>query len=579
MILQALATLYSTLESKGILEKPGWQYGNVSYALKLNDDGKVVKLVPLMIPVMRGKKEVLGPSSLKIPAQVKRSSGVNPNYLCENSSYFLAADNKGKPKRALECFQACGQLHSRLLTEVDHPAAKAILKFFENPDPAQLIKAAVFKDSLDDILNGANLVFMYGNEYAQEIPELQQAWDAAYSDDGGSATGICLVTGNRAPVARLHPSIKGVRDAQSSGASLVSFNAPAFESYGRDNAQGLNAPVSQNAAFAYGAALNWLISQPKNRSFLGDSTVVYWAEDGESAYSDCFSSFFGGNTITEDELERVVQNLCSGKNVFWNDIPLNPDNHFYILGLAPNASRLSVRFFIQDKFGDIITKINRHYDRLRIDGSDRDRHESMSTWWLMNETVNQHSSTKSPSPQMAGSLIRSILTDTYYPATMMNQLQLRIHAEGIISHRRAAMIKAYLLKNTAGTANYISYKEVLEVKLNEDSIYPAYVLGRLFSVLEGLQETANGKSTIRDRYFNSACATPAIVFPILIRLAQAHLKKLSTGGRIYYEQQLTSLACKLDHAYPQRLNLNDQGIFQLGYYHQTQKRFTKKEEK
>ena len=579
MILQALTELYSVLASKGTLEKPGWQYGNVSYALKLNDDGNVIELVPLMTSVTRGKKVVMGPTPMKIPAQVKRSSGVSPNYLCENSSYFLAADNKGKPQRALECFKACGQLHARLLAGTDHPAARAILKYFANPDPAGIINSAVFRDSLDDLLNNANLVFKYGNEYAQEIPELQQAWDAAYADDSDSATGVCLVTGKRAPVARLHPSIKGVRDAQSSGASLVSFNAPAFESYGRNEDQGLNAPVSQNAAFAYGAALNWLIAQAEHRAFLGDSTIVFWAEDGESAYSDCFGSFFGGNTISAEELARVVNNLSAGRNVSWNDIPLDPDNHFYILGLAPNASRLSVRFFVQDTFGDIISKVGRHYERLRIDGSERDLQESMSVWWLMNETVNQHSSSKAPSPQMAGSLIRAILTDTYYPATMMNNLQLRIRAERVISHRRAAMIKAYLLKNTTGTADYIRYREVLDVKLNEDSIYPAYVLGRLFSVLEGLQQAANGASTIRDRYFNSACATPATVFPILIRLAQAHLKKLSTGGRIHYEQQLTALMGKLDSAYPQRLSLNDQGIFQLGYYHQTQKRFTKKEEK
>ena len=581
MILQALTQLYDALAAKGTLEKPGWQSGNVSYALILNDDGTIERVEPLMIPVMRGKKQVMGPRPMKIPAQVKRSSGVSSNFLCDNSSYILGVDAKGKPERSLECFRACGQKHAQLLENADHPAARAILQYFEHWDPAQISQCEALQEYIGEMLAGANIVFKYGDQFAQDILPLQQAWDAAYSDESNSDIGRCLVTGKRAPIAILHPSIKGVKDAQSSGATLVAFNAPAFESYGREGGQGLNAPVSQSAAFAYGAALNWLLGQSEHRTFLGDSTIVYWAEDGESAYADCFGSFFGGTSITEKDIATVFRSLANGNPVAWNDVPLNPENRFYILGLAPNAARLSVRFFLQGTFGDYIAKVQRHYDRLSIDGSERDSRESMAAWWLLNETVNQKSSSKAPSPQMSGSFIRSILTDTYYPATLMNQLQLRIRAEGDINHRRAAIIKAYLLKNTAGTAEYSRYEEVLDVKLNEESTYPAYVLGRMFSVLEALQQSANPgiSATIRDRYFNSACATPATVFPILIRLAQAHLKKLTAGGRIYYEQQLTELIGKLDQAYPQRLNLNDQGIFQLGYYHQTQKRYTKKEEK
>ena len=119
------------------------------------------------------------------------------------------------------------------------------------------------------------------------------------------------------------------------------------------------------------------------------------------------------------------------------------------------------------------------------------------------------------------------------------------------------------------------------MELNQDTTYQPYLLGRLFAVLEGLQQAANPgiNTTIRDRYFNSACATPAVVFPQLLKLAQAHLKKLGGGLEVNYNKQISDILAKFDRDYPASLNLYDQGIFQLGYYHQTQARFTKKEEK
>lgn len=582
MILQSLVSLYDKLAEKGKLDRPGWQEAKVTYALQLNEDGGIRRAVSLMVPSIVGKKEKLVPTVIKVPAQVKRTVGVAANFLCDNSSYMLGADAKGKPERAMECFTACRELHLKLLEGVEHPAARAAVRFFETWQPAQAQECEALRESWDEMLSGGNLVLMAGEQLLHEIPEIRAAWDSAYSDAGDGEIMRCLVTGEKGPIARLHPSIKGVRDAQSSGASLVSFNAPAYDSYGHDGGQGSNAPVSQRAAFAYGAALNYLLSQQECRVYLGDMTVVFWAEEAEEAPADCFAEILGdGDSLTADTLRGVMNDLARGKTVIWKGIPIEPSNAFYVLGLAPNAARLSVRFFIRDSFGEIAARLLKHYERTEIIRPKYDTRETLSVWSLLNETVNQKSRDKAASPQMSGDLMRAILNGGLYPATLLNQTELRIRAESKVTRGRAAIIKAYLLRNMCEINEHVEYREVLSVELNEHTSYPAYVMGRLFSVLEALQEAANPNinATIRDRYFNSACATPAVVFPQLIRLAQAHLKKLSDGNRIFFSKQMTELIGRFGSEYPARLNLNDQGIFQIGYYHQTQKRYEKKEDK
>lgn len=582
MILQALVELYDSLVKKGKLDQPGWQEIKVTHALMLDQDGALARVVPLMSPDPVGKKGKMIPRVMKLPVQAKRTVGIAANFLCDNSSYILGVDAKGKPQRSKDCFAACGERHSALLAEVDHPAARAVVRFFENWQPEHAHEHPGLLPVWDEIISGGNIVFMVGDEFVHEIQQVRAAWNTAYSDSGDGESMRCLVTGEMSAIARLHPSIKGVRNAQSSGASLVSFNAPAYDSFGRDGGQGANAPVSQRAAFAYGSALNYLVSKQEHRVFLGDMTVVFWAEDAEEEPVDCFAALLGGEeTIAEDDFKNLMRALASGKAVQWRDVPIYPSNRFYVLGLAPNAARLSVRFFIQENFGTLAARMERHYERLEIIRPKFDTRAQLSVWSLLNETVNAKSRDKSASPQMSGDMLRAILTGGLYPATLLNLTELRIRAEHVITRGRAAIIKAYLLRNVCETGSNDEYREALQVELNENSNNRAYVLGRLFSVLEALQKAANPgiNTTIVDRYFNSACATPAVVFPQLIRLAQAHLKKLSEGNRIYFNRQITELVGKFDSEYPVRLGLYEQGIFQIGYYHQTQKRYEKKEDK
>ena len=593
MILQALVRCYESLAAAGKLEKPGWSMVKVSWGLELTPEGQIERLWPLEIADAKGKKR---PQMIKLPAQTKKTVGVVSNFLCENSSYILGHDNKGKPERSLECFKACAEKHRELLAEVDHPMAKAILRFFASWNPQSAEENAALCPEWEEILTGGNLVFCMDGVYAQEVPEIAQAWDKAYASNEKAEMGRCLVTGQEAPIAILHPSIKGVAGAQPSGASVVSFNAPSLESYGKEErdkrGQGRNAPVSTYAAFAYGEALNYLLREPDYHCRLGDTTLVYWAEGAEAAYSSAMFGMMCNDNMEQNDLKGVMEGLSSGKTVLWNKLPLNPSNRFYILGLAPNASRLAVRFFLQNTFGSFAANLDRHQKRLEIVRPAFDNRDNLSIWSLLRETANPNSRDKKPPEPLVDALLKSILMNTLYPTELFVQTEMRLRAENGLQmslkekcekeRAKAAIIKAWLWKNVvkqSGKENH-PYKEALQMRLQDDTTYQPYVLGRIFAVLEKIQTAEKDlNATIKDRYFNSACATPALVFPVLIKLSNAHQKSMKNEKEhIKYANLLGELYAKIDEEYPKQLSLQDQGIFQIGYYHQKQKFFTKKEE-
>ena len=573
MILQALTRLFEDLAQQGKIGRPGWSSAKISYALCLSAQGQLESVVPLLTETLVGKKTQLRPTPMELPAPVTRTVGILPNFLWDNSSYLLGADEKGKPERSRACFRACAELHHRLLDDVDSPIAKAIISYFDTWQPEKAQEHPALADCWQELMKGANLIFRVNGSFAQDDPAIRSAWD----DDYGSVQGEkqqCLVTGKLDVAEPVHPAVKGVAGAQSSGAALISFNAPAFCSYGKE--QSLNAPVGKYAAFAYTAALNYLLADKQNVHRIGDTTIVCWAEGAEPQYSLFAGLSLFGNTLPEGlsdrDLHSALKNLAQGLPC--EELKLDPQRPFYILGLAPNAARLSVRFFCRNSFGTLMKNVNDHHQRMEIVGK---RFEVTPLWAMLRETVNQNTTDKSPSPAMAGATARAIFMGTAYPASLLEATMLRIRAEREITPGRAAILKAYYLRNS----NDLCPKEVLTVSLNETSTNIPYTLGRLFAVYEALQESANPgiNATIKDKYFNSASATPATIFPILDNLSQKHLRKLDTGLRITYDRQIGALKNILGESNPARLSLPEQGSFNLGYYHQKQFRYTKKEEK
>lgn len=586
MILQALTAYYEQLVRQGKLSAPGWDDSfKVSYELRLNDAGQLLRVVPLLTEKTVGKKTILAPRAMRVPAHEKRSSGIAANFLCDNSTYLLGADEKGKPERSADCFKACAKLHHTILDGVDSPAARALLAYFDSWDPAQAATHPLLAEQWKEITGNANLIFGYeaadhSHSFVNDDLAIQNAWQTHYNDrSADSDMGQCLITGKYAPIERTHPNISGVPGAQSSGAALVSFNAPAFCSYGHE--QGDNAPVSKYAAFAYTTALNRLLADRSHCKHVGDTTILCWAENAEPVYQDAMSMFlFGADEaagIQENDVQAALKRLSAGQTVPFLEKELSPDQHFYLLGLAPNAARLSVRFFLRDTFGCFAQNLQKHAEEMEIDCSEKEKFRTLPIWAVVNETTRTvPGQPAKPSPQLAGDLLRAVLTGGRYPATLLNGVTLRIRAEQNVTRGRAAVIKAYYLRNYPTELN----KEVYTVSLNETTNVP-YLLGRLFSVLEAVQKAANPgiNTTIKDRYFNAACATPGMSFPTLLRLSQKHLRKLNDGLATHYDKQITELMAQLpESGFPARLSLPDQGKFTIGYYHQTQKRYVKKNE-
>lgn len=575
MILQALVAYYNKLAARGEISKPGWAKAKISWAIELGDDGSVLGILPLKVESPDGKKQI--PREILLPAPVKKTSGERSNFLWENAEYLLGVQTKEDGGKTAKRFVTAKELHDSLLADVHTPVAEAIKAYFAACDPAAI--ASMLPDGcMDELRKGANLTFLYQNRFPGEFPELCAAWDAHYGGEKIGEPFVDVVTGEVVVPEATHPSIKNVQDAQPSGAALVSFNAEAFESFGRK--QNLNAPMGKETAFAYTSALNSLTGDKDHRQHIGDMTVVYFAEDAEPVYQDVMDLCFAGSDdrVTDAELHSILQNIAAGKQTDFAGKTLSPDDRFYLLGISPNASRLFVRCFRQSSFGDVISRIKQHYDDIAIVTDNRSKWVDIPLWALLRETVNPNANDKTPAPQMAGDTLRAVLTGGRYPETLYRRTLLRIRAEHDITRGKAAIVKGYLLRNTKHRKDYAYIKEASTMALNETSNYTPYVLGRLFSTLEAVQSAANPgiNTTIKDKYFNSACATPAAVFPILLKLANSHLKKLGGGLAVNYSKQIGALVARLETAFPKTLSLEEQGAFILGYYHQTQKRFEKK---
>ena len=590
MILQTLVEYYDILASADAISRPGYCIANVSYALILSKTGELVGVMPLKETVQRGKKQVEVPRKMMVPEQVKKTVGITSNFLCENSGYMLGVDTKGKPERTKDCFAAFRNLHNEIFSDLSCVYAVAVLAFINAWDPETAADNPVLQECFEEVTAGANLVFYIDDlGFVHENDEVKHAWERYKTDSSDEYKAQCLVTGRTQPIARLHPSIKGVKGAQSTGASIVSFNARAYESYAHDEEQGYNSPISESAAFKYTTVLNYLLADVGHRQMMGDTTVLFWAASPKSIYQDLFSftlnpaekeAELADDGASSDLIGELFKKIAEGKAVSDFENVFDSSVRFYILGLSPNAARLSIRFFIQDSFGHILERLMAHYKDMSIQKAPNE-HEFVPLWKLMQETVSPKSKDKASSPLLSGAVLRAILSGGAYPDALYNSLIIRIRAEREITRGKVGAIKACLIrKNVAKTR----FKEELTVSLNPQSENRPYVLGRLFSALEKAQQDANPgiNTTIKDRYFTSACATPASVFPILLKLSSHHISKAAYGYTS--ENKIRDLMDKLDvdnKPFPSHLTLDEQGVFILGYYHQQKANYekTNKEEK
>lgn len=563
MILQALNLYYKRLADDPEVDIPLLGFGKekIHFALVLDKNGKLLQMKDLRDKV----KNKPVPVSFTVPVLgKKRSVGIEPNFMWDNTAYVLGRDAKGKEKRAMRCFESFKTLHHYIGDALDDPGMIAVLRFLDcwNPEEAPLLKHW-------GEVAGTNVVFQLDGELAfvHDRPAVRDAWRRTLPEEGAGMVATCLVTGQKSAIARLHPAIKGVMGAQSSGAGVVSFNLDAFVSYNKK--QNFNAPISESAAFGYTTALNHLLRFESHQKVrIGDATTVFWTERASP-----IEGFMGiildprDDTADASEVRLFLEAVRDGRQP---QSISDRDVQFFILGLSPNASRLSVRFWYASTVGEVSGKIGQHFRDMAIVRGQKD-HQFPGMWQLLRETAVQGKTENIP-PLLAGALIRSVLTGGAYPQGMLSAIIGRIRADQSINYIRAAIIKAclnrkYRIHNTA--------KEV-SVSLDRESTNIAYRLGRLFAILEKAQKDAipGANTTIKDRYYGSASATPSIVFPQLLRLAQHHIQKAGYGGR---NDKMIEEVMESINGFPAHLSLDDQGMFAVGYYHQRQAFYVKSE--
>jgi CRISPR-associated protein Csd1 len=587
MILQALNEYYERKAAEPGSGMPPYGYGEqkISFCLVISKKGELVKVVDLR----QGEGKRIRPSVLTVPAAVIRTGNPIPNFLWDNTGFVLGDGDPEKlkkdPQRFNRYFEEFKKLHQRFANRTTDEGITALIHFLNNWLPSQAKSLSGWEDIQD-----SNVVFRLEGEdgYLHERSKLHDLWIDAYSDNPGALFGFCLVSGLKAPIADLHPTIKGVYGAQSSGASLVSFNKTAFTSYGKE--QSLNAPVSERTAFAYTTGLNFLLRKgSRQRIQLGDATVVFWAERSTPA-ENLLAALFDPPAKKVDEtsesspeedqattalVHEVLSAAKAGRLIGTVDSGLDPDIRFYILGLSPNNARLAVRFWNVSTFGQLIDRVGRHFRDMEIERQSKGDPEYPSFWRVLLETAPLIMKGNVPlrkkenvPPLLAGAVTRAILTGSPYPRILFTAILGRIRSDRVVNYLRAAILKACLIRN---------YKKEVPMSLDTEKKNPAYRLGRLFALLEKAQKDAiNPTATIRDRYFGAASATPAAVFPQLLRLGQHHLSKAECGE--YIDRLISEVMDGVD-VLPKHLSLEEQGLFTIGYYHQRNKPPFRKEKK
>lgn len=600
MILQRLNDLYYRLAQRpdpdtGLARVPpyGFTEENISYCLVLSKDGALVDIQDLRDTSEKKPKA----KRLSVPRPEKRTFGVKSNFLWDKSAYVLGIEgNKDKAAAketpwvmAEKTHAAFKTLHLDLLDGQDHVGLSALRRFVLGWMPERFAQAPFTADHVD-----ANVVFKLDGEmdFIHQSAAAQRLWlsllkPEPHNDEGSSnAPGMCLVTGEQAALSRLHPAIKGgylaQQGGQSSGCSIVSFNAEAYESFGKE--QGDNAPVSEQAAFAYTTALNYLLRREHGQCLsIGDTSTVFWAQAddvGQEALAvDVFSAML--NPPSEDDgetkhLRLSLEKIAHGRP-FQDIAPdVDPSTRFFVLGLAPNAARLSIRYWLDSNMGELGQCLSEHWADMQITPLPWKADHPPSVWRCLIETASLRK-TENIAPQLSGEWLRSILAGQRYPRQLLTQIVQRMRADGDINGLRAALIKAVLHRDHRKGFT----KEAIPMSLEIEGSPLAYRLGCLFALLEQVQRGALGdvNASIVDRYYGTASSVPYSVFPRLIAGCQNHLSKIRKdrpGFAVNIDKRLGEIVSALPTTFPKQLTIEQQGQFAVGYYHQKQAFFAKK---
>ena len=570
MILQALAQRYYDTATVEGAAPFGWAKRDAAFALDLDEDGVLHNL--LSLDRLEAKKRVRQTFLLPQEPTGRTSTAIKPAFLCDNSKYIFGLSKKANSKDK-EYFDASRSLHYQLLEDADSPTALAIIRFFASWDTMAehpVLSPLLEDKTMVDIFYTGRFVFQVNGRFAQDDTALREAWDKANVAKEGEQI-RCLVSGKEDTLTRLHGKIS-LPGVSMGSVALVSINAESFASYGKRKDDPAS-QVGEKSAFAYATALNALLKEGNHHKRLGSDTLVYWGEEGGEPEAAAFSWIGDPKEEDAQQLAGIMEKFSCGKKLELENC--DPERPFYLLCLSPNAGRISVRFFYQNTFEKMLSNNLNHYQNLEIAMSQNEKFPYLPPWVLLSETTLKKKAEEA-APLLGGQLMQSIISGSLYPMTLYYAILTRIRAGEKINRTKAAIIKAVLVRN------FPKESEGITVSLNEQLDNKPYVLGRLFAVLEWIQQrSADGQlnATIRDKYFASACANPSSAFPILLKLSIHHIAKLDKPA--YLEKQKGQLIDKLDGSasFPAALNMEEQGQFIVGYYHQIQNFYTPKKDK
>lgn len=571
MILSALNDLYDRLADEDAyqLAPLGYSLQKITFKVVIAHDGALVGIEDTR--AVSGSRRI--PVQLIVPGNNKPSgSGLNPCFLWDNSQYMLGVkQDDPKPDRTAVAFEAFRDRHLRAEAEIDAPEFSAVCRFLEAWNPEVGRDHPVLSDAG---LTGFGVFQLVGQpRYVHGLAAIRSWWMAQQVPADDAELGHCLVTGDVAPLARTHAKIRGVMGGQSAGGTIVGFNAPAYESYGKT--QSYNAPVSEAVAFRYVSALNAILDGPKrdlHRFRLADTTVAFWT-DRPSAVQDFFAQFATTGAPTPKpeaqdpvQLRRVnafLDALRQGRERY-ADLGGDPEQtRFCLLGLSPNVARISVRFFHRGTIVELIERLREHFADMQLARRPTtDKWPGDPEFPSLRDLLDQTGRTSDDIPPLlAGPLAAAVIEGRGYPSAMFAATLRRIRAERHVTYLRGCILKAYLNRNL---------NQGITMALDQTRTDPAYRMGRLFAALEKTQQDALGRNlnkTIRDTFYSSASATPRAVFPRLLRTYQHHLSKLQGGLRVNRERLVQEIVAPLE-TFPAHLDLAGQGAFAIGYYHQ-----------
>lgn len=590
MLIHALCDYYDILAKEGKVLPEGYSSVKIHYLISLTEDGKMDGIIDhqdtVQVPSGKKLKEKKVPKDLQMPKRTEKS-GIEAN-IAEHRSLYIFGLNLDKDiltpddrtNKAQKSHQAFVEANLGFIEGLHTPLIDAFRSFLLNWKPEDETENPWLLGLGKDYGKSGYAFCLSGHPECllHEEKEFKEKWEQWYQDkkakEKDSHIAQDAISGEQTSIARIHNKIKGVYGGLATGSVLVGFNNPSENSYG--NEQSYNSNISETAMNKYTEALNYLLSSDRHKVLIDDMTVVFWAMDTGEACENLLMDILLGQSdkMKAEQTERMLAKLfqdagkgtVGGERLTLDGIDENVD--FYMMGLKPNSSRLSLKFLVRKKYADILWNIARFQNDLQMG---KEFH-SVSIMRIKRELLSQKSKNDKVNPALLSSLMESMINGTRLPVSLLENVLRRVKADPgdqKVNAVRAGIIKAWI--------NRASKKEELKVALDRENYRPAYLCGRLFAVLEKIQQEASGNSlnrTIKDGYFASASARPSMVFPKLIRLSQYHLNKVKSP--VYFNKLTGEIIGHLDGGFPDTLFLKEQGEFVVGYYQQYQSFFEKK---